>query len=158
MGRRALSFHGLMAQISGDLSVKTKMVSKAGCSSRLPSLLRAQELSVPLNRKQRTQEAHRLGADLLGSWGQSKEQRALLTGRVTWSNTGLTNRPCHLEQYRANRPCHLGRIQGCLDLQTWDQETQGAELNLERDVKNNRKTFYTCIGQKRQVKASVPPL
>ena len=27
-----------------------------------------------------------------------------------------------------------------------------------RDVKNNRKTFYRYIGQKRQVKASVPPL
>ena len=33
-----------------------------------------------------------------------------------------------------------------------------AELNLARDVKNNRKTLYRYIGQKRQAKASVPPL
>ena len=32
------------------------------------------------------------------------------------------------------------------------------ELNLMRDVKNNRKTFFWYIGQKRQAKASVPPL
>ena len=33
-----------------------------------------------------------------------------------------------------------------------------AELNLARDVKNNRKTFYGYLVQKRQVKESVPPL
>jgi len=33
-----------------------------------------------------------------------------------------------------------------------------AELNLAWDVKNNMKTFYRYIGQKRQAKASVPPL
>ena len=32
------------------------------------------------------------------------------------------------------------------------------ELNLVRDMKNNRKTFYRYIGQKRQAKVSVPPL
>ena len=29
---------------------------------------------------------------------------------------------------------------------------------MARDVKNNMKTFYRYIGQKRQAKASVPPL
>ena len=33
-----------------------------------------------------------------------------------------------------------------------------AELNLERDVINNTKTFYGYIGQKRRTKVSVPPL
>ena len=33
-----------------------------------------------------------------------------------------------------------------------------AELNLARDVKNNMKTFYRYIGQKRQAKMSVPLL
>jgi len=33
-----------------------------------------------------------------------------------------------------------------------------AELNLARDVKNNMKTFYRYIGQKRQTKVTVPPL
>lgn len=33
-----------------------------------------------------------------------------------------------------------------------------AELNLARDVKNNMKTFYRYIGQKRQAKMSAPPL
>ena len=32
------------------------------------------------------------------------------------------------------------------------------ELNLERDVKNNKKTFYRYIGQKRQAKMGVPSL
>ena len=41
----------------------------------------------------------------------------------------------------------------------WDQESQAQlELNLARDMKNNSKTFYRYIGQKRQAKASVPPL
>jgi len=31
-------------------------------------------------------------------------------------------------------------------------------LILARDVKNNKKTFYRYIAQKRQAKASVPPL
>ncbi len=30
------------------------------------------------------------------------------------------------------------------------------ELNLARDVKNNKKTFYRYIGQKRQAKTGVP--
>ena len=33
-----------------------------------------------------------------------------------------------------------------------------AELNLARNVKNSMKTFYRYFGQKRQAKASVPPL
>ena len=33
-----------------------------------------------------------------------------------------------------------------------------AELNLVRDVKNNIKTFYRYIGQKKQAKTSLPPL
>jgi len=33
-----------------------------------------------------------------------------------------------------------------------------AELNLVRDVKNSMKTFYRYVGQKRQAKASIPPL
>ena len=33
-----------------------------------------------------------------------------------------------------------------------------ADLNLARGVKNSKKTFYRYIGQKRQAKASVPPL
>jgi len=32
------------------------------------------------------------------------------------------------------------------------------ELNLARDVKNNKKGFYSYIGQKRQAKERVPPL
>ena len=32
------------------------------------------------------------------------------------------------------------------------------ELNLARDVKNNKKTFYRYIGQKRQAKTGVPSL
>jgi len=32
------------------------------------------------------------------------------------------------------------------------------ELNLARDVKNNKKVFYRYIGRKRQAKESVPPL
>ena len=30
------------------------------------------------------------------------------------------------------------------------------ELNLARDVKNNKKTFYRYVGQKRQAKTGVP--
>ena len=41
----------------------------------------------------------------------------------------------------------------------WDQENQGkAELDLVRDIKNSKKTFYKYTGQKRQAKGSVPPL
>ena len=32
------------------------------------------------------------------------------------------------------------------------------ELNLARDVKNNRKEFYRYIGRSRQTKESVPPV
>ena len=32
------------------------------------------------------------------------------------------------------------------------------ELNLARDVKDNKKGFYRHIGRRRQVKESVPPL
>ena len=32
------------------------------------------------------------------------------------------------------------------------------ELNLAKNVKNNKKTFFRYIGQKRQAKESVPPL
>ena len=32
------------------------------------------------------------------------------------------------------------------------------ELNLARDVKDNKKGFYWYIGRKRQAKESVPPL
>ena len=32
------------------------------------------------------------------------------------------------------------------------------ELNLARDVKNNKKGFYWYIGRKRQAKESVPPV
>ena len=32
------------------------------------------------------------------------------------------------------------------------------ELNLARDVKDNKKQFYRYIGRKRQAKESVPPL
>ena len=32
------------------------------------------------------------------------------------------------------------------------------ELNLARDVKENKKGFYWYIGRKRQTKESVPPL
>ena len=32
------------------------------------------------------------------------------------------------------------------------------ELNLARDVNNNKKTFYKYIGQKRQAKTGVPSL
>ena len=32
------------------------------------------------------------------------------------------------------------------------------ELNLARDVKDNKRGFYRYIGRKRQAKESVPPL
>ena len=32
------------------------------------------------------------------------------------------------------------------------------ELNLARDMKNNKKGFYRYIGKRRQAKESVPPL
>jgi len=32
------------------------------------------------------------------------------------------------------------------------------ELNLARDVTNNKKAFYRYIGRRRQTKESVPPL
>jgi len=31
------------------------------------------------------------------------------------------------------------------------------ELNLAKDAKNNKKSFYRCVNQKRKVKESVPP-
>ena len=52
----------------------------------------------------------------------------------------------------------LKRIQGCcLDMQRWDQESQEQmELNLMRDVKNNKKAFYSFSDQKRKAKENVP--
>jgi len=32
------------------------------------------------------------------------------------------------------------------------------ELNLARDVKNNRKGFFSCVWQKREAEVCVPPL
>ena len=51
----------------------------------------------------------------------------------------------------------LVRFRQCFCAKGEHQESQ-AELNLVRDVKSNRNIFYRYIGQKRQVKASVPPL
>ena len=58
-------------------------------------------------------------------------------GRITW------------EEYRdAVRTCRR-RIR---------KAKAQVELNLARDVKNNKKTFYRYIGQKRQAKMGVPSL
>lgn len=58
------------------------------------------------------------------------------------------------------RTCNLGRIQGIV--QTYADRIRKArsqmELNLGRDIKNNKKRFCRYIGQNRQAKGSVPPL
>ena len=58
-------------------------------------------------------------------------------GRVTW------------EEYRDAVRTYRRRIR---------KAKAQVELNLTRDVKNNKKTFYRYIGQKRQAKTGVPSL
>ena len=55
--------------------------------------------------------------------------------------------------------CVLGGIQGCCPCsdRTRKAKTQ-VELNLVRDVKDNKKGFYRYISRRRQIKEGVPPL
>ena len=104
----------------GTLSLKTKM------------LRRMQELSVPLTKKvgREDRKPAWLGKDLLGMLRAKKGAYKLWKqARVTW------------EEYRdAVWTCRRGIRKAKAQ----------AELNLARDVKNNRKTFYKYIDQKRE--------
>ncbi|KFZ68503.1 hypothetical protein N338_08076, partial [Podiceps cristatus] len=98
------------------------------------AFLRAQELSVPLNKKvgRRGRKPAWLGKDLLAKLREKKGKYKLWKqGSVAW------------KEYRdAVRNCRDGIRKAKIPM----------ELNLARDIKNNKK------GQKRQAKESVPPL
>ena len=70
---------------------------------------------------------------------------------------------------REKREMYRKRKQGCV---AWEEYRDAVrmcrdrvrkakgqmELNLTRDVKNNKKEFYRYIGRRKQTKESVPPL
>ena len=58
-------------------------------------------------------------------------------GRVTWEEYRVAVRTCRRRIRKAKAQ---------------------VELNLARDVKNNKKTFHRYIGQKRQAQTGVPSL
>ncbi|KFQ50610.1 hypothetical protein N334_03009, partial [Pelecanus crispus] len=101
---------------------------------------RAQELSVPKGKKS-GKEGKRpawLSRDLLVKLKSKRElHRQWKQGQVSW------------EEYReAAWWCREGVRKAKAQL----------ELNLARDVKNNKKGFYRYVNQKRKVKESVPSL
>ncbi|KFQ62398.1 hypothetical protein N334_02973, partial [Pelecanus crispus] len=101
---------------------------------------RAQELSVPKCKKS-GKEGKRpawLSRDLLVKLKSKRElHRQWKQGQVSW------------EEYREDAQlCREGVRKAKAQL----------ELNLARDIKNNKKGFYRYVNQKRKVKESVPPL
>ncbi|KFZ51818.1 hypothetical protein N338_12594, partial [Podiceps cristatus] len=104
------------------------------------AFLRPQEISLPLNKKvgRRSRKSAWLGKDLLAKLREKKGKYKLWKqGCVAW------------KEYRdAVRNCRDG---------IWKVKAQ-MELNLARDVKNNKKGSYRYTGQKSQAKESVPPL
>ncbi|KFQ61370.1 hypothetical protein N334_04214, partial [Pelecanus crispus] len=101
---------------------------------------RVQELSVPRCKKS-GKEGKRpawLSQDMLVKLKSKRElPRQWKQGQVSW------------DEYReAARLCREGVRKAKVQL----------ELNLARDVKNNKKGFYRYVNQKRKVKESVPPL
>ncbi|KFQ62135.1 hypothetical protein N334_11299, partial [Pelecanus crispus] len=101
---------------------------------------RAQELSVPMCKKS-GKEGKRpawLSQDLLVKLKSKRElHRQWKQGQVSWGEYRETARLCREEVRKAK-----ARM----------------ELNLARDVKNNKKGFYRYVNHKRKVKESVPPL
>ena len=104
------------------------------------ALLKAQEVSIPLNKKVGRQDRIPawLSKNLLGTLRAKKGAYKLWKqGHVTWEEYRDAVRTCR-------RRIRKAKVQ--------------VELNLARDVKNNKKTFYRYIGQKRQAKTGVPCL
>ncbi|KFW72584.1 hypothetical protein AS28_04447, partial [Pygoscelis adeliae] len=102
--------------------------------------LRAQELSIPTRKKlgKKCRRPAWLSKDLLVKLKCKKEMhRQWNQGCVSW------------EEYR-DTPwmCRDGIRKAKAQL----------EVNLARDVKNNKMTFYKYVGQKRKIKEKVPPL
>ncbi|KFQ63342.1 hypothetical protein N334_13791, partial [Pelecanus crispus] len=101
---------------------------------------RAQELSVPKCKKS-GKEGKRptwLSRDVLVKLKNKRElHRQWKQGQVSWGEYRETTQLCREEVRQAKAQL---------------------ELNLARDVKNNKKGFYKYINQKRKVKESVPPL
>ncbi|KFQ62499.1 hypothetical protein N334_03741, partial [Pelecanus crispus] len=101
---------------------------------------RAQELSVPKCDKS-GKEGKRpawLSRDLLVKLKSKRElHRQWKQGQVSWGEYRETARLCREAVRKAK-----ARM----------------ELNLARDVKNNKQGFYRYINQKRKVKESIPPL
>ena len=102
--------------------------------------LRAQELSVPQNKKagRGGRKKAWLGKDLLVKLREKYRLYQLWKqGRVTWG------------EYRdAVWTCREGIRKAKAQM----------ELNLVKDVKNKKKGFYRYVGQKRQAKESIPSL
>ncbi|KFZ51573.1 hypothetical protein N338_04103, partial [Podiceps cristatus] len=132
-------FKELLAEISWEVVLRDRNAEEGWLLFK-DAFLRAQELSVPLKKKvgRRGRKPAWLGKDLLAKLREKKGKYKLWKqGSVAW------------KEYRdAVRNCRDGIRKAKAQM----------ELNLARDVKNNKKGFYRYIGQKRQAKERVPPL
>ncbi|KFZ66869.1 hypothetical protein N338_11098, partial [Podiceps cristatus] len=132
-------FKELLAEISWEVVLRDRNAEEGWLLFK-DAFLRAQELSVPLKKKvgRRGRKPAWLGKDLLAKLREKKvKYKVWKQGCLAW------------KEYRdAGRNCRNGIRKAKAQM----------ELNLARDVKNNKKGFYRYIGQKRQAKESVPPL
>ncbi|GAB0182061.1 mitochondrial enolase superfamily member 1 [Grus japonensis] len=132
-------FRDLLGRIPWDKALKGRGTQDSWLIFR-GHLLQAQERCIPTKRKssKNTKKPPWMNKELLDKVKQKKEAyREWKQGQVAW------------EEYRETVRAARAQVRKAKAL---------TELNLARDIKDNKKSFYRCVSEKRRTRENVGPL